>query len=531
MKFLVISVASLASTVLAAPGGFKYIRADLKKRTIEDDSAQQLMRRGMINTPLYNQVQFYQIDMDVGNPPQKLSALLDTGSSDMWFFSSGVPGATAHFNPRQSSTWQNNNTQFTIGYVSGNARGTWGTDDVSISGAKIKKQSFALVTQGNGLSGLPGLIGVGLPALESTNVNYNFLGGPKRTYSNVPISLFEQGHITTPTYSMFLDNIDATAGTVLFGAIDHSKYKGTLYSVPRVHNSRFNVNVDNFSVNGQSIGSIGSATLDSGTTLGSLPDSIINSLARSLRLQQSQGVYYARKNSYNPNTPISFSISGAQFNLKMGDLFVDSEKLGDSFPKGLSVFGFTPASTTQNQIILGDVFLRNFYIVYDLAHPQIGVALANFDHKNKSNMEPIVTSTIPKARLVTASPAGNSASSSNTQSAYRNSSGNIFGWLTGGLRNLFPSSYQSALINFRNSLASKTTSFAASIAPSSLNFNDKNSEDPAAISEPSVIPYPSTMNMEDGEPRINIVDLQNSFSGQPNQLNLVDLDSSYRSEH
>lgn len=76
-----------------------------------------------------------------------------------------------------------------------------GTDDITISGAPLKRQSFAIVTSGNGLSGIPGLIGVGLPALESTNVNGGFFSN-RHTYSNVPLSLFEQGHINTPTYSL-----------------------------------------------------------------------------------------------------------------------------------------------------------------------------------------------------------------------------------------------------------------------------------------------------------------------------------------
>ncbi|VVT47055.1 uncharacterized protein SAPINGB_P001521 [Magnusiomyces paraingens] len=436
MKFSLLAITTFASIASAAPFNDEnpgFVKAQLTKREFKDPSVSQLFRRGQINTPLYNQVSYYQIELEVGNPPQKLQALLDTGSSDMWFFSNYVgAGNAATFSPQRSNTWHNNYTQFTISYVSGSAQGTWGTDEVSISGSKIKGQSFAIVTSGNGLTGIPGLIGTGLPALESTNNNFNFFQ-PRHTYSNVPLSLFEQGHIGTPTYSLYLDTIDAKAGTVLFGAIDHSKYKGKMYSVPRVHNSRFNINIDDIQVNGNSVGSTSSATLDSGTTLGSLPDSVISGLVSSLGLQQdysNNGIYYARRNSFRGDTPVTFSISGVKFNIKASDLFIDSEKLGDPFPAGLSILGFSPASQTQGQVILGDVFLRNFYIVYDLSNPQLGIALANFNHTSVPQFDPITTSVIPRSQVV-------AATKLDTTQPVQNTQANPFARLFGPFRGLF----------------------------------------------------------------------------------------------
>lgn len=407
MKFSTVTIVAFISYSLAAPAGTekpKFILADVTKRPLPEAKA--LFKRGPVNTPLFNQLSFYQIDLQVGTPAQKLSALLDTGSSDMWFFSNraGASGVQT-FNPSQSYSWHNNYTNFQIGYVSGDASGTWGTDDITISGAPLKRQSFAIVTSGNGLSGIPGLIGVGLPALESTNVNGGFFSN-RHTYSNVPLSLFEQGHINTPTYSLFLDSIDANSGSILFGAVDHSKYSGQLYSVPRVHQSRFNINIDGVSVNGRNVGSVGSATLDSGTTLGSLPDRVAASLAQAMGLQRdyNTGVYAAPKGRVNTKAPVSFTISGINFDFKTGDLLIDSAKLGDPFPSGMYVLGFTPASSTQNQIILGDVFLRNFYIVYDLAHPQIGIAKANFNGGSYPRMEAITSSVIPQAKVIANAP-------------------------------------------------------------------------------------------------------------------------------
>jgi hypothetical protein len=49
--------------------------------------------------------------------------------------------------------------------------------------------------------------------------------------------------------------------------------------------------------------------------------------------------------------------------------------------------------------VLGDVFLRNFYIVFDQAVPQIALAHANTDARGSAELEPIVSRHIPRSVL------------------------------------------------------------------------------------------------------------------------------------
>ena len=391
--FISYGVVAVVASPLASQEEPKYIRADLSKREFNFTESP-FVKRDVISSPLFNQVNYYQLDMQVGNPPQKLSALLDTGSSDLWFFGPNSGQSGIHtYNARQSRTFHNNNTNFQINYVSGSARGTWGTDDVTIGGAKLSAQSFAVVNQGNGLSGLPGLVGVGVPALESTN--QGFFG--RSVYSNVPASLYSQGYISSPTFSLYLNNVNAEEGSVLFGAIDHSKYKGSLYSIPRVSRSRYNIQMDSISVGGTSYGGA-AATLDSGTTLGSLPDNIVTNLASSLGLTHSPqfGAYVTYPGRYRPDTPVTFQFSGIPFTVRLEDLLISSDKLGPPLPSGMKIFAFSPASQSGNQVIFGDIFLRNFYVVYDMSNQQIGMALADFTQR-PSQIEAISSNTFPRA--------------------------------------------------------------------------------------------------------------------------------------
>lgn len=385
MKFSILTViAFTAVSTFAHPlhDGFdnpqpKYIIADISKQEYNFTESPFVKRDvESVTTPLINQINYYQLEMTVGNPPQRMSALLDTGSSDLWFFgtNSGQRDITT-FDAGKSQTYHNNHTNFQINYVSGSARGTWGTDDITIGGAKLAGQSFAVVNQGNGLSGLPGLVGVGMPSLESTNQGF----GLRSVYNNVPASLYAQGYIESPTFSLYLNSVDAQQGSVLFGALDHSRYQGQLYTVPRTSNSRYNIALDSISVGGsQYRGS--TTTLDSGTTLGSLPDNICSGLADELglTLNYQYGAYVTYPGSYDPETQVVFTFSGVQFPVRLEDLLIDSEKLGPPLPSGLKIFAFGPSSQTGNQVIFGDIFLRNFYVVYDMNNKNIGLALADF---------------------------------------------------------------------------------------------------------------------------------------------------------
>ncbi|KAA8916888.1 hypothetical protein TRICI_001007 [Trichomonascus ciferrii] len=367
------------------------LRVDIRKEEVHPEMKRELRKRGVVSSRIENLMNFYIVDFGIGSPRQNLSALLDTGSSDLWVFGTTPPiPSMPMFHVQKSSTWNSNNTLFRVSYVSGQAAGTWGTDVVDIGGAKLKGQTFGVVTRVLGHTGVPGIMGLGVPELEASN--YMAAGNQ---YINIPTNLYNQGYIKSRTFSLYLNSASAKYGSILFGGVDHAKYKGNLYVVRRTDPLRYAIEVDAISIDGgRSLGSV-NTQLDSGTTLGLLPDSILVPMARELGFfYNSQEKYYYRKaNDPLPKKTIDFNLSGVTFRIPLDKMVVRSDLVEDSYEPNQWVLGFLSSNQNYNQVLFGDVFLRNFYIVYDAKNPQIGIAPARYSDESK--IQAIDSNTIP----------------------------------------------------------------------------------------------------------------------------------------
>lgn len=367
------------------------LQVDIRKEEVHPEMKRELRRRGVVSSRIENLMNFYIIDFGIGTPRQNLSALLDTGSSDLWVFGTTPPiPSMPRFHVQKSSTWHSNNTLFRVSYVSGQAAGTWGTDVIDIGGAKLKGQTFGVVTQVLGHTGVPGILGLGVPELEASN--YMAAGNQ---YVNIPTNLYDQGYIKSPTFSLYLNSASSKYGSILFGGVDHAKYNGKLYVVRRTDPLRYAIKVDAISIDGgRSLGSL-NTQLDSGTTLGLLPDSILVPMAKELGFSyNSQEKYYYRKvTDPLPRKTIDFNMSGVTFRVPVDKMVVRSDLVEENYEPNQWVLGFLSSNQNYNQVLFGDVFLRNFYVVYDAKNPQIGIAAVRYS--DESNVQAIGSTNIP----------------------------------------------------------------------------------------------------------------------------------------
>lgn len=362
----------------------------------------------------------------LGTPPQELVLQLDTGSSDIWVPSSqaevcsegdctlgtctyrslfffgrptGEPALTSCIlvDPDASSTFNDTAFEFEITYVDGSySKGDYFTDAFQIADTSLTNLTMGL---GNDTSIAYGLVGVGYTSNEAIISTEQSLAA---AYSNLPALMVDQGAIATNAYSLWLNDLDASTGSILFGGIDTEKYVGEMTTIDIVKDNETG-EYDSFIVlltSMQAVSSSGTddltsqsypipVVLDSGTTLSYLPNDIAQQIWTEAGAVYTASVGLAlvpcRMQRSTGHFTFAFAgPNGPTIDVKMDELVLDLVISGPAPTfsageyKGEDACEFGIQNTTGINL-LGDTFLRSAYVVYDLENNQIGMAATDFN--------------------------------------------------------------------------------------------------------------------------------------------------------
>ncbi len=352
--------------------------------------------KSVLDSYLTNEVYWYSIDLQVGNPPQNVTVDIDTGSSDLWIqgksnFQCNInPGCTQYgtFDTNKSSTYKKINDDFTITYGDGSrAKGEWGVDNISIGSAKIDNFTFAV---GNDATANMGVFGIGFSKLGGKNLG-------QENYTNYPTRLVKSGLTYSQTYSIYLNKLSEDKGTILFGGVDHSKYDGQLVTVNMTSDTRTTVNLNNLKITDTEFvyNSSLDVILDTGTTNCYFPKTVVDSIAKSLnaKYDYNRGIYTLPCGGLQ-YVEFSFGCKVIRVPITNFQLLTNES---DTNGKRICVLALVPSSTVH---ILGDSFLREAYTVFDLDNFQVSIAQANFKSLNETDIEAIPANDsypVPKA--------------------------------------------------------------------------------------------------------------------------------------
>lgn len=250
--------------------------------------------------------------------------------------------------------------------------------------------------------------------------------------------------------------IDAESGSILFGGVDTGKYTGDLTSIgmwPGTHNvtneyliswTGLSISTDTgtmvaFEVSDDSNTDRAPerAVLDSGATNAVIPDSVADSL-----YQITGATWIPEFNT--AVVPCSFrDVAGnftftfaetASVTVPMSNMIYPATINGTAVPIPYStedacVFGFAPKTAFGvDGSILGDVFLRSAYVVYDMENKRIGIAQSNFN-STESNIVPFESlgAPIPSATQIDDAETPAFTTDPKITAAYTQATGNTFG--------------------------------------------------------------------------------------------------------
>ncbi|EPQ03835.1 Chymosin [Myotis brandtii] len=352
----------------------KSIRKALRERGLLEDflrthqyTASGKYQAGKVaSEPLFNYLDCqYFGKISIGTPPQEFTVVFDTGSSDLWvpsvYCKSNACQNHHRFDPAKSSTFRDLGEPLTIQYGTGSMEGVLGTDTVIVSDIVDRQQTVGLSTEEPGdvftYSQFDGILGLAYPSLASE-------------YS-VPVfdNMMKRHLVAQDLFSVYMSR-NGPGSMLTLGAIDPSYYTGSLHWVPITVQEYWQFTVDRVTVDGVVVACDGGcqAILDTGTSMLVGPSSDILSIQKAIGATEDQyGMFEINCGSLSSMPTVVFEINGKKYPLPASAY--------TSQDSGFCSSGFQGDDSSE-QWILGDVFIREYFSVFDRANNRVGLAKA-----------------------------------------------------------------------------------------------------------------------------------------------------------
>ncbi|KAI1628267.1 aspartic peptidase domain-containing protein [Exophiala viscosa] len=325
----------------------------------------------------------YTCPVAIGTPAQTLNLDFDSGSSDLWCWSTELSKSTQSagkghtiFDPSKSSTFKTSSgSTWQIQYGdSSSASGTVGTDNIEIGNITVKNQAIELAnklsSQFTQDASSDGLLGLAFGSINTV----------KPTAVKTPVeNMIAQDDIPSSAelFTVYLGSIkDANEESFYtFGQIDESIIpSGSSIAYTPVDNSQgfWTFSSTSASVNGKTIQLSGNTAIaDTGTTLLLTSDSVCEAIYGAIpgakQDTTQQGWVFPADTAESDLPTVTFMV---------GDTPITIEKEHFAFAGGADgsmVYGGIQSRGDQDFDIFGDTFLQNVYAVFDVGNTRFGV--------------------------------------------------------------------------------------------------------------------------------------------------------------
>jgi len=315
--------------------------------------------------------------VSVGTPPQEVRVVYDTGSSNLWVNNIPVPWwkkLLPHhelYDHSKSSTYVANGTKFNIAYGSGPVAGFYSKDTITVGDIAVPDYTFAEVNDVKGL-GTMWLVGKldGILGLGWDDISVDHVETPLR-------ALVNSGKLEEPVFAFYLGSGGAV-GDLVLGGVDPDHYTGDFAYTPVTDmvpgkKGYWTLAMDGIKMNGASITSCRKAIVDSGTSLLAVPSADIAKIVAAVGAKPLGPIPPLNKEytfDCNGTAPdFDITIAGKTYTLTKEDY-----ALRDGGQCVLGMQGLDVPAPAGPLYILGDVFMRKFYVKFDVGNKQLGFA-------------------------------------------------------------------------------------------------------------------------------------------------------------
>jgi len=364
-------------------GAADVVRVPIQKTVSLRDIAKSMEEKGVLGSadglasagdavPIsdYQNAQFFG-PIKIGG--QDFKVIFDTGSANVWVPGKACPFRTCWLHPRyneaKSKTYEKDGRQYKVQYGSGPVEGVFSKDTVTVGSIDVKGQPFAEVSKVSfgplnlafAAGKFDGLMGLGFKSISQYQIPTPFE------------AMIEQKLIDEPVFAFYLQQDASQQGELLFGGIDKSHYTRELVDVPLTSETYWEVSLDAMTFGGKPvISSAQKAIIDSGTSLLAGPKEQVAALAQQVGAKSVFGKEYIVDCSKRSSLPdLKVTLGGQEFTLTSEDyvLQVSSQCL-------FAFMGIDVPPPHGPLWIMGDIFMRKYYCVFDYGNKKMRIAPA-----------------------------------------------------------------------------------------------------------------------------------------------------------
>ncbi|KAH8701953.1 aspartic peptidase domain-containing protein [Talaromyces proteolyticus] len=336
----------------------------------------------------------YAVEVKFNGVPRYL--LLDTGSSDTWMFAedfqcknangTSVPQSQCKIGQPYTGEGLDIIKGETFSIIYGNNEnptGPMGYADVSVAGLTVEGQQVALVDngywQGDGV--LSGVFGIGDRGLTSA-----YTPGSDLPHEYTPIfeSLYNTTRQVNPLFSLALQRGEA-GGYLALGGLPPVDFKpdfvttkmlGIPYGTEGGTRAFYSIEAPGYTLNGKTHNESFFAIVDSGTFVNRFPTDAadkINAAFNPPAIYIPSADFYVT--SCNATVPsFGISIGDKTFQINPTDMWLVDEPTGLCATSITRGFPLSKDSYPDGLYVLGDVFLHNVVVVFDVGNKQMHFA-------------------------------------------------------------------------------------------------------------------------------------------------------------
>ncbi|KAM6398983.1 pepsin B-like [Rhynochetos jubatus] len=337
-----------------------------------DPGRKYLLSNAVAYEPLTNYLDtFYFGEISIGTPPQNFLVLFDTGSANLWVPSTycQTPACTNHasFNASLSSTFSSIGVTYTLSYGFGDLSVALGYDTVTIQNIVIRNQEFGLSLDEPSRPfyylDFDGILGMAYPGVG--------IGG----YNTLMQNMLQQNQLAEPIFSFYYscNPTYSYGGEVILGGVDPQLYSGEVVWAPVIQELYWKIGIEEFSIGPSATGWCSQGChgiVDTGTFLLTIPGQFLSALLQALGAEETDYGLVVSCSSVPSMPTLYFAISGAQLPLPPSVYVLNNN--------GVCTVGvestYVPSASGQPLWILGNLFLRQYYSIFDMANNRVGFA-------------------------------------------------------------------------------------------------------------------------------------------------------------